>query len=116
MPRRRFSPPEARTRAVDVSRQVIDGKLSILLAARELNGLLRDAGLSDEDEDLMDMVLIDSETDHLPLELPVRSLWNEQALEGKDSDIRRSEKWASEFGIDTCRRLIARFAPPNGGL
>ena len=112
----RFSPPEARQRAVDVSRQVVDGKLSILLGARELNRLLRDAGLGDDDPDLIDIVLIDSETDALPLELPVRALWQEQALERKDSALRRSEAWARAFGLETCRRLILRFAPPNEEL
>ena len=114
--RSRFSLKEARQRAVDVSRQVLDGKLSILLAARELNGLLRDAGLDDEDPDLMDVVLIDSETDAHPLALPVRRLWQEQALERQDARIQRSEAWAQEFGLETCRRLISRFAPPNEEL
>jgi hypothetical protein len=85
--------------------------LSIILAARELNGLLRDAGLKDDDQDLIDIVLIDSETDALPIDLPARSRWNDDALTGRDSAIREAERWAKDFGLNTCRRLISRLEP-----
>lgn len=86
------------------------------MGARELNGLLRASGVADDDPDLMDCVLIDSETDALPVALPIRARYDATALAKKEADVRRAEAWASEFGHETCRRIISRFAPPNEEL
>jgi hypothetical protein len=65
--------------------------------------------VSDEDEDFLAFVAIDSETDHLPVAAHVRPLWDAEALRGKDQDIARAEAWARSVGLEACRNLVSRF-------
>jgi len=59
-------------------------------------------------------VAIDSETDHLPVDLERRN-WSIKALERKDSEIANYELSARNDALETCRKLIKRF-DVNGGI
>ena len=99
----------ARRRVAALAQDVLDGRLSILLAAQELSRLQRDADVPDDDEDFVAFVAIDSETDHLPVAPRVRPLWDPAALKVKDEAIARAETWARDFGLEACRNLVSRF-------
>jgi hypothetical protein len=61
------------------------------------------------DRDMVAFVLIDSETDTLPLG-DVRQYWQPEALAKLQPEIERSEQWARETGWAECQSLIRRFS------
>lgn len=65
-------------------------------------------GSFDLDEDFIPFVAIDSETDHLPVDLE-RHNWSIEALERKDQEIAKAEQWAKELAFPACKILIERF-------
>ncbi|WP_235610830.1 DUF2489 domain-containing protein [Bordetella sp. H567] len=67
-------------------------------------------GIGDDDPDFRIFVLIQSETDHLPLEAQ-RPLWSASALEALEPEFLRTEEWAKCFAEQACKNLIARFTP-----
>lgn len=99
-----MGPEWERNRAREISKSVLDGKTTILEAAR---GLLHfaytDAISSAEDKKLI--IAIESETDGLPIG-EVRKLWAPDALREKDIEMSRAEAlWKSEF-LEMCKRIV----------
>jgi hypothetical protein len=90
-----------------IAQKVLDGELGVIEGAREIIGL-DGIALPVDDQDLMRMVAVDSETDALPLGR-VRELWAPEVLERKDEEIRRAEEWARGFAWEAFRRLVERF-------
>jgi hypothetical protein len=98
-----------RLNAVKAASDVIEGKQSILLAARSIVQLRFDLGIDENDDDLLTFVGIDSETDHLPLGSE-RQHWDQNALLSKDKEIQEMENWALSFGVEACKRLISKLS------
>jgi hypothetical protein len=89
--------------AREVSEAVLDGRTTILEAARELISIAHtDAIVSEADRKLI--ILIESETDDLPIGR-VRKLWAPDALQAKQPEIERAEAlWKTAF-LDACNRI-----------
>jgi len=98
----------ARARVVEAASQVLAGLLSPILAARELLGLMVRLDVPREDPDFATFVLIESETDALPVG-PERREWAPDALERLAVDIARSERWARETGDDAFQSVVRRW-------
>ena len=98
----------ARGAAASIAREVIAGTKDVLVGARELASLRYTLEIPEDDPDFACFVLIDSETDHLPLG-PVRSLWAPDALREKDIQIARSLEWAREVGRHAFKNVAIRF-------
>lgn len=99
---RRASDSE-RQRARDVAQAVLDGRTTVLEAARALVSLAHTDAIANE-EDRRFIIAIDSETDHLPVGV-VRQLWASDALKEKDVEIARVEELCMADFIETCRRI-----------
>jgi len=89
--------------AREISEAVLDGRTTILEAARELISIAHtDAIASEADRKLI--ILIESETDDLPIGR-VRKLWAADALQAKQPEIERAEAlWKTAF-LDACNRI-----------
>ena len=70
-------------------------------------------GVSERDPDFDAFVVIESETDHLPL-MAQRHLWNPEALAMLDPEFEKTEEWAGTFAPAACRGLITRFGAGGG--
>ncbi len=90
---------------------MLEGRLTWLEGARVLVALRSEVGLED-DADFGPFVLIESETDHLPIG-PQRVHWSEEALFRKESDVRRAEEWAKQTALKEAQRLVERFGSAN---
>ena len=99
---------QQRRKVAKLASDVLKGDLSILKAAIEIVKIRFELDVDENDKDLIAFVAIESEIDHLPIG-PERKYWNEDALKEKDKEINESEKWANEFGLEACQRLIDRF-------
>jgi hypothetical protein len=97
-----------KARAAEIARSMIDGNLGFLEGARVLSSLRHEAEISDDDVDFMVFVVIDSETDDLPIG-EVRHHWSIEALDKLDPEIKEAEGWARGVGFEACQSLIRRF-------
>lgn len=82
---------------------MLDGRTTILEAARELVSLAHTDAIANESDRRL-IIAIESETDDLPIG-EVRKLWAPGALQRKDPEIARAEAlWKTEF-LDACKRI-----------
>jgi len=99
---------QSRLRIVETVAQMLAGSLSFIEGARRISGLRFDAEIPD-DPDIVPFVMIDSETDALPLDPEVRKRWSPLALEKLQIEIDQAETWARQVGAPHCENLRARF-------
>ena len=100
---------EARRQAVTLATEMLAGRLSYFEGASQMCALRSEVGgLGDRDSDFDAFVVIESETDYLPLE-EQRARWSPSALERLAPEFERTEEWAAAFAPDACKRIIARF-------
>lgn len=100
---------EAQANIGTVADAMLSGAISFIEGAREISRLRFDA-LLEKDTDICAFVVIDSETDALPLG-SVCEHWNPEALAKLQPQIERAETWARQLGNDAAKRLVARFRP-----
>ena len=100
---RRASESEHR-KAKEIAQAVLDGRTTVLEAARELASLAHTDAIA-EWEDRRFIIEIESETDHLPVG-EVRKLWAAHALAEKDVEILRAEEIYRTHFLETCRRIV----------
>jgi hypothetical protein len=91
-------------RAIKLARLLISGEMGLIEASRELSSLRYefDAPL---DELFMPFLVIDSETDSLPIG-PVRREWNPAVLARIDVEISGYQESIRPFALEACRKLI----------
>ena len=100
---------EAREALVRLATAMLDGKLSYFEGAVEVLGLKSEVGGVPESDPHFDaFVVIESETDHLPLRAQ-RHLWNDEKLDKIQPEFEHIEKWAASFASVACLGLIERF-------
>jgi hypothetical protein len=87
---------------------MLAGELSYLDGARIILELRWTAEIPEDDQDIAAYVLIESETDHLPIG-GQRQYWSLEALNQKESDLRRAEDWARRTAGDETRRMLHRL-------
>jgi hypothetical protein len=80
---------EERQRAREVAQAVLDGRTTVLEAARELFPLAHADAITNVDDRRL-MIAIQSETDHLPIG-EVRKPWAPNARQAKEAEIQRAE-------------------------
>lgn len=111
-----YEPDEAnnsRTEAeiLSVAKQLIVGRLGVIVASRRLSYLRH--GAAHPIADLLDLfVALDSETDTLPIG-DVRQYWSSEALERKDQEIEHAEAVYREMALETANRLVELLKRPS---
>lgn len=97
---------EARTNLVALAKAMLDGTLSYFEGAPKVLELRNQiGGVRDRDEDFDAFVVIQSETDHLPLEAH-RHQWSKEALAKLEFEFTKTEEWASTFAPRACKNII----------
>ena len=100
-----------RGKIVAICEAVLAEEIGIIAASRYLSAL----GLKLFDghhEDFNTFRGVDSETDHLPVDIE-RKNWGAEALKRKDEEIAEAEALYKNDVIAACRKLIERFAIYN---
>lgn len=97
-----------RAELVVLAHSMLSGSLPYLEGAIRVVKLRRAAEVPDRDPEFEAFVVIESETDHLPIGR-IRSLWSSEALARLGPEIEKSEQWAKELATPACRSLIERF-------
>src|ERR1700677_209467 len=97
--------------AVDIARAMLDGSMPLLLGCKRILGPIHRLGLGRDDAFVV-FVLVDSETDHLPLDPEEKKLWNPQVLIEKEKEIAEYTVWAEGLKRNpriACEAVIKRF-------
>ena len=98
-----------RRKAAATARDILSGQMDILEGARLLSSLRSDVDIPDDDPDFETFVLIDSETDNLPVG-GVRELWSTSARDSLESEIGNARKWAVATAEEALRNVVLRFS------
>ena len=96
---------------LDIAQGVLAGRIGIIEGARLIMPLRPDLDPENEDQDLLAITGIESQTDHLPLG-PWRAEWSPEALRAKDEELAENEDFFREAMFRRCRSLIERFSRP----
>lgn len=84
-----------------------DNKMSFLEGARQICSVACSLGL-EKDPDISPFILVDSETDALPLG-EQRKGWLPEALAKLAPELQQAEAWARSVGSKACESIISRF-------
>jgi hypothetical protein len=99
-----------RQKVASVAQDILDGRIGIIEGSRRLNSLRHRIDVDEFDPDLLTFVVVESETDALPVG-DVRRQWASDALAKKDVEIAAAEAFYRKDVLESCSRLVARFAP-----
>lgn len=107
-----------RGKIVGVCEAILKEEMGIIAGSRRLCSLEFEFGEGQpewfqHDEDFIAFVAINSETDHLPVDLERRN-WSIEALQRKDEEIAKVEALYKEDAVAACKILIARFDMKRG--
>lgn len=96
-----------RGKIVAICEAVLAEKIGIIAASRTLSALGLE--LFDGHDEVFSMFdAVDTETDHLPVDIERRN-WSAEALRRKDAEIAEAEAFYKNDVIAACRNLIERF-------
>lgn len=96
-----------RGKIVAICEAVLAEKIGIIAASRTLSALGLEL-FDGHDEDFSMFDAVDTETDHLPVDIERRN-WSAEALKRKDAEIAEAEAFYKNDVIAACRKLIERF-------
>ena len=97
-----------RGKIVAICEAVIAEEIGIIAASRRLSALGFEL-FNGHNEDFILFVGVDSETDHLPVDIE-RKNWSAEALKRKDEEIAEADAFYKNNVMAACRKLIERFA------
>ena len=97
-----------RGKIVAICEAVLADEIGIIAASRRLSALGLEL-FDRHDEDFRIFDAVDTETDHLPVDIERRN-WSAEALKRKDTEIAKAEAFYKGDVIEACRKLIERFA------
>jgi hypothetical protein len=94
---------------IDCCRQLLEGSIGVIAASRKISDLrFQLPGDLQSGDDLMCFVMVDSETDHLPVG-PDRLHWAPDALKVKDDETAAYEDFHKSAAMAAARRLIHSY-------
>jgi len=100
---------DAKKQLVCLAQAMLDKKLSYFEGAAQILKIKsKISGIADRDVDFDAFVVIESETDHLPLE-EQKPRWSKEALSRLEQEFDKTEQWAQTFAPQACKNIITRF-------
>jgi len=100
-----------RRKARDVAQSLLDGRITVLEAARALVSLAHTDAVPDVADRRL-IIAVESETDDLPVG-EVRNLWAPSALQEKDIEIARAEGLYRDDLLHACERIVIANCPSD---
>lgn len=102
-----------RGKIIAICEAILNEEIGVIAGSRILCGLEhellhREVGWFQNDEDFIEFISINSQTDHLPVDYERRN-WSAEALKRKDEEIAKAEASHKEDAFEACRKLIERF-------
>jgi GH43 family beta-xylosidase len=98
-----------RRRVAELAQQIIAGEIDVLDGSWQIAALRFEVEIEDRDQDFIPFVVVESETDHLPIGAEALN-WSDEALIRKEPELKQAREWAREIVLASCVSLVARFA------
>ena len=98
-----------RRRVADLARRILAREIDVLDGSSQIAQLRYELEIDGKDKDLMAFVLVESETDALPVGAEALN-WSNEALIRKEPELRHAREWAFSTVRAECENLIARFS------
>lgn len=99
----------ARSRMCALAREILDEQISVLDGAYEMHALLSQSGLPVEDPIYRDFLIIEAETETLPVG-PQKHLWTPGALARLQPELDTAGAWAKPIAFGACQSVLERFS------
>lgn len=99
----------ARRDVVAAARVILDGTLGVVEGSRRIAWLRHDVDPTQEDEHLLSIAGIESQTDHLPIG-DWRREWDPEALARFDAEREECERFFRDQAMEACRAIVSRYA------
>lgn len=109
----RYDEPEIRRQRdamVAVAEAMLRGEVGVLEGAQRMVAFGWGAGLDANDPDLLTLVGIQSQEDHLPIG-SVRQYWSPEALARMDEEIAEAETVHRSAALEACESIVRQFDP-----
>jgi hypothetical protein len=97
-----------RRRVTGLAKQILSGDIDVLDGSSQMLRLCGEIDVDFNDEDVRAFILVESETEHLPIGAEALN-WSDEALARKEPDLRRARAWATDIVREHCTNLISRF-------
>ncbi len=97
-----------RRRVAELAREILAGEIDVLDGSSKIVSLRDELDINRDDDDLMAFVVVDSETDALPVGAEALN-WSEGALARKRPELERARSWAFDVVRQPCQNRVARF-------
>ena len=97
-----------RRRVAELASRILAGEMDVLDGSSQITSLRGEIEIDLDDDDMMAFVVVESETDHLPIGAEAQN-WSDEALVRKEPDLRRARAWATEIVRQHCANLVSRF-------
>ncbi len=98
----------ARREAASIARRVLEDEFDPILATRQLGRLRRSVAVDNDDPDFTTFLVIDSETDALPVDSD-RHQWSPEALSRLAIEVVDARSWALTQGRHAFESILRRF-------
>ena len=92
-----------------LAREILDEQISVLDGAYEMYALLSQSGLPVDDPIYQDFLLIESETETLPIG-PQKYLWAPVALARLQPELETAGARAKPIAFGACQSILKRFS------
>jgi putative heme-binding domain-containing protein len=97
-----------RRNVIELAKNILSGSIDVLDGSSQMLRLCGEIDLDFDDEDVRAFILVESETDHLPIGAEALN-WSDEALARKEPDLRRARAWATDIVREHCANLVSRF-------
>jgi hypothetical protein len=98
-------------KVIAICEAILRGTVGVIAGSRILVALHFEL-FENDDSDFSVFRLIDSDTDHLPVDKERRN-WSAEALARKDEEIKECESFYEDMAFVACKELIKRFEIKN---
>jgi len=98
-----------RNKVVAIIQGMLDGSVRVVDGALALDSLRHEVGLDPLDSDFLPFLNFADEVDQFPVGAE-RQYWAPDVLPRKEAELEQREAAFREKALQTCRRLLARFA------
>lgn len=100
--------PGHEERAVSIAHSVLDGSTPLVSGCRQLTAELARLD-ADHDDAFSVLLVVDSDSDHLPTTPTERPRWSPEALKDADRELEQIEAMYGEQVRRACRAIIVRY-------
>jgi hypothetical protein len=103
-----------RRRVADLASRILACDIDVLDGSSQIARLRYEIDIESNDEDLTAFVLVESDTEALPIGAEALN-WSKEALSRKEPELQEAREWALSVVSEACEKLIVRFSDEQAG-